>query len=105
MNHEKWHDGVGYDLDALRAASPDERNAIEATLLHRAPYTWNDVEALAALDTPGARTALRSALDGGDTRVRAAVLLRFSTTDRAGRIGAFRDLCGKLGVEADRHLR
>jgi len=25
MNYEKWHDGIGYDLDALRAASNGER--------------------------------------------------------------------------------
>ena len=25
IDYEKWHDGIGYDLDALRAASNGER--------------------------------------------------------------------------------
>ncbi|MFO1497686.1 MAG: hypothetical protein U1G07_04715, partial [Verrucomicrobiota bacterium] len=25
IDYEKWHDGIGYDLEALRAASPEER--------------------------------------------------------------------------------
>ena len=26
IDYSKWHDGVGYDLDALRKLSPDEHN-------------------------------------------------------------------------------
>ena len=61
IDYEKWHDGVGYDLDAIREASQDERQAIEILLFNRGTKDWRDVEALAALDTAGARAALRQA--------------------------------------------
>lgn len=61
IDYEKWHDGVGYDLDAIREASQDERQAIEILLFNRGTRDWRDVEALAALDTAGARAALRQA--------------------------------------------
>jgi hypothetical protein len=73
MDYEKWHDGDGYDLDALREATPNERMAIEATLLARGVNDWRDVEALAALDTPGARRALQAAAKHADPQIRLAV--------------------------------
>ena len=73
IDYEKWHDGIGYDLDALREADPTEREVIEHLLLDRGPQDWRDVEALAALDTPGARLALKAALESPDHQVRAAV--------------------------------
>lgn len=71
---EAWHDGVGYDLDALRAASPAERAQLEALLTPRAVEDWRDVQALAALGTAGARVALQRALQAGRPEIRAAVL-------------------------------
>ncbi|MFO0706355.1 MAG: hypothetical protein U0412_05840 [Nitrospira sp.] len=58
LNYEQWHDGIGYDLDAIRDASPEDRAAIEARLLRDGVRDWRDVEALALLDTPAARKAL-----------------------------------------------
>lgn len=72
-DRERWHDGIGYDLEALAAAGPDERRQIEERLLHEQPRTWETIEALAALDTPRARAAILAALDDPDARVRAAV--------------------------------
>lgn len=74
IDYEKWHDGIGYDLEALRAASPAERDAIELMLLRRSPLDWRDIEALAALDTARARDALRAAMRVGDAELRSAVL-------------------------------
>ena len=74
IGYEQWHDGIGYDLDALAAASPDERRQIESVLLQRGTQDWRDVEALAALDTPGARVALEHALAEGTAEIRVAVL-------------------------------
>jgi hypothetical protein len=74
LDYERWHDGIGYDLDALRAATPAERVAIEAMLLAHAPRSWCDVEALAALDTPRARAALAAWMEDGSDEVRLAVL-------------------------------
>lgn len=74
IDYEQWHDGIGYDLAAIDAASPQERVAIERLLLPRAASDWRDVEALARLGTPAAATALRGALAAGDASIRAAVL-------------------------------
>ena len=71
--HERWHDGIGYDLDALAKAAPDERRMIEDRLLNQHPITWHDIEALAAIDTPRARARILAALDDPDAMVRAAV--------------------------------
>jgi hypothetical protein len=73
IDYEKWHDGVGYDLDAIRSASPDEREAIERLLVGRATSDWRDVQALAVLDTPGARAALREAMRSAKAEIRLAV--------------------------------
>ena len=73
IDYEKWHDGVGYDLDAIREASQDERQAIEILLFNRGTRDWRDVEALAALDTAGARAALRQAKHSRDHDVAMAV--------------------------------
>jgi hypothetical protein len=74
IDYEKWHDGIGYDLDILRAATAEERAQIESILVARGAADWRDVEALAALGTPGARAALAEAIEVGDHRVRLAVM-------------------------------
>lgn len=74
MDFDKWHDGIGYDLDALTAMSPAERAAVETSLIHSAARGWRDIEALALLKTPGAQKALRNALNDRDPEVRMAVL-------------------------------
>jgi len=73
LDYERWHDGVGYDLAALRDARPEERAAIETMLLAHASRGWRDVEALAALDTPRARAALRAWMGDEDAEVRLAI--------------------------------
>lgn len=73
IDYEKWHDGIGYDLSVLEAASPGERRAIEDLLVARGANDWRDVEALAAIDSPRARAALRAALKSRDHRLRLAV--------------------------------
>jgi hypothetical protein len=74
IDYEKWHDGIGYDLTLLKEANPKERAAIEALLLPRKTDDWRDVEALAALDTPKARQALRTAMKNGKAEIRSAVM-------------------------------
>ena len=73
IDYEKWHDGIGYDLEILRAASPEDRAEIERLVLARGAKDWRDVEALAALGTPAAHAALRKALRSRDHEVRTAV--------------------------------
>lgn len=73
MNYERWREGTGYDLDALRQMTPAERKSVEISLLHGLD-NWRDVQALAALDTPRARTALLRLLREGTPVLRMAVL-------------------------------
>lgn len=63
MNHERWHDGIGYDLDVLAIATPEERAQIEDILLARQTCGWRDVEALCAIDSPLTRDKLRRAFE------------------------------------------
>jgi hypothetical protein len=54
IDFEKWHDGLGYDLDALRLASQNERIVIERMLIHHSPrdccntilFVWKSKRAL-----------------------------------------------------------
>jgi hypothetical protein len=74
MDYEKWREGIGYDLEALRDASPAERATIEGVLIDHAPRGWRDVEALALLTSDAARAALKDALRDDNAEVRAAVI-------------------------------
>lgn len=61
-NYERWHDGIGYDRELLKSATPAELVEIEELLVNRPVTDWRDLEALAALDSPRARVLLRRAL-------------------------------------------
>ena len=74
LDYVRWRDGDGYDLDAIADASPADRAVIEALLLPRGVSDWRDVDALAALATPGALAALESAWSHGSARIRTAIL-------------------------------
>ncbi len=74
IDYEKWHDGDGYDMDALKAATAEERAAMEAMLLNRGAKGWRDVEALAALGTPRADEILKAASENPDPEIRMAVV-------------------------------
>ncbi len=73
MDFDKWHDGVGYDLDALRAMSAAEKKSAEAMLLRRGARDWRDIEALACLDTPETRAVIQAAINSPNPEVRNAV--------------------------------
>jgi hypothetical protein len=75
IDYEKWHDGVGFDLDALREVSPTERAVAESRL--DATHDWRDVEALAVLAELGSASAersLRDALKSGSQEIRLAIM-------------------------------
>ncbi|MRR29852.1 hypothetical protein EG834_05935, partial [bacterium] len=59
----EWHDGIGYDLDALKEFSPAELRYIEGLHISRKDADWRDTEALAALRTPAALQALKDSLN------------------------------------------
>ncbi|MCP4968934.1 MAG: hypothetical protein GY926_27365 [bacterium] len=74
IDYEKWREGTGYDLDAIRDASVADRASIESLLRQRGVRGWRDVEALWVLDSPRARDAMRSAIASGDHEVALAVV-------------------------------
>jgi hypothetical protein len=73
INYEKWHDGIGYDIDAIKLASPAERKTIEQILIHHSPRDWRDIEALAQIHTKSTRETLKDAIKDLDPHVRVAV--------------------------------
>lgn len=74
IDYEKWHDGIGYDLALIKSASAEERVEIERILLDRRDQDWRDIEALAALDSPAARKALKEALRSPKQEISVAVM-------------------------------
>ena len=75
IDYEKWHDGIGFDVDALREATPTERTFAESQLDAR--RDWRDVEALALLAELGSESAehaLKDALRSGSHEIRLAVV-------------------------------
>jgi hypothetical protein len=72
IDYDKWHDGVGCDLDALSKLGPEERNAATSLLIQRLETggDWRELEALARIDTPLARRAVRRAFLSGPLQTR-----------------------------------
>ena len=74
LDYERWHDGNGYDLEALAAIDESERGDVVWELARRDP-TWREVEALESIGIPPAYMAIRRALrdsDSIETRLAAA---------------------------------
>jgi hypothetical protein len=77
LDHGRWRDGDGYDLEALGSIEQGERGDVVHLLAQREP-TWREIEALAAIDIPPAFMAIERALRHGrsiDTRLAAAQAL------------------------------
>jgi hypothetical protein len=74
MTYEMWHDGTGYDLDALEELSDSERKEIETVLISHSPRDWRDIEALAQIDSPRARKEVEAALKSSDPKVRSEAM-------------------------------
>ena len=66
INYEKWHDGIGYDIDAIKLSSPAELKTIELILIYHSPRDWRDIEALAQIHTKSARETLKGAIKDPD---------------------------------------
>ena len=73
IDYEKWHDGVGYDLEAIKSASPEQRKAIEQILTQHIPRDWRDIEALAQIDTISAHESIKNSMKDSNIEVQIAV--------------------------------
>jgi hypothetical protein len=74
IDFEKWHDGIGYNIEALKRTNNEERKEIERILVNRNKRDWRDIEALAILNTPVARSTILTSLLGSNNEVNMAVL-------------------------------
>lgn len=74
IGYMEWHDGIGYDLDALDALPPEDRQTAEDWLVARRAADWRDIEALDRLGSPRALRELMEALGvkSIDVRIEAA---------------------------------
>lgn len=73
MDYEKWHDGTGYDLDALGEMTEEEREGVISDLISHL-QDWRDLEALHYVGTPGAHAAIEKARRSPDAKLRVAAL-------------------------------
>jgi hypothetical protein len=73
IGFEEWHDGIGYNIAALRMASQGELDTIEEILINRNPLDWRDIEALAEINTKCARKTIKDAIKNPNPVVRVAV--------------------------------
>jgi hypothetical protein len=69
MNHEKWHDGIGYDLAALDEMNEADRDSITDTLA-TLEEPWRSFEALARINSPKALAIINGALKHPSLEVR-----------------------------------
>ena len=77
LDHDRWHDGEGYDLEALAHIDESERGDVVWELARR-DATWREIEALEQIDIPPAYMAIKRALrdsESIDTRLAAAEAL------------------------------
>lgn len=58
IGYEQWHDGEGYDVEALTSLEGRERSEAERWLLARAANDWRDLEGLLAIGTPAGKSAV-----------------------------------------------
>lgn len=73
IDYEKWNDGIGYDIDAIKLASETERKTIEQLLIIHNPRDWRDIEALAEINTESAQETIKKSMKDPNADVRTAV--------------------------------
>ena len=70
IGHDQWHDGTGYDLEAVQELEGEELARVEALLIRRKDEDWRDAEALAALNSTKAAEALKSSISSPNVQVK-----------------------------------
>ncbi len=70
IGYFEWHDGIGYDLDALNEMTREELKQVEELMISQRDRDWREVETLAALNTPFTIQALKDDLESNNFDVR-----------------------------------
>lgn len=81
IDYGTWHDGEGYDLDALGELQGQERAEVQRWLLGRAGNDWRDLDALLALGSDTARAAVVEQLRHGKLEQRLNAAHRLSADE------------------------
>ena len=92
---DKWHDGIGYDLEALERMEPQEKDSIEDLLIENLKQAgdWRDVEALVALGTTKAYIEVDKARFHNNAKVR-NYALKIIINTRKSKDTAVKDMVG-----------
>ena len=74
IGYAEWHDGIGYDLDAISALPPEERLRAEDMVVNRRVADWRDIEALDHFGSDRALAEMAKAMRAKslDVRIEAA---------------------------------
>ncbi|MGD9048210.1 MAG: HEAT repeat domain-containing protein [Anaerolineae bacterium] len=78
IGYVEWHDGIGYDLEALGELRGEELRQVETLLISRKHLDWRDIDALAEIDSDEALSALKNALKSKNYEVRARAIEKLS---------------------------
>lgn len=70
IGYEQWHDGIGYDLEAIDELEGREREEAAQLLVPRADKDWRDLEALDRVGTPSAIEAILKVRKSKDPEMR-----------------------------------
>jgi len=71
INYEKWHDGIGCDLEALDQMSLEDRDKVVDILRDfNESNAWQNLEALNHINSSKAKDAIKSALQHPSLQVR-----------------------------------
>jgi len=71
IDYEKWHDGIGYDLEALDQMSLEDRDKVVDILKNfNESNAWQNLEALNHINSGKAKDAIKSALSHPSLQVR-----------------------------------
>lgn len=65
IDYDKWHDGLGYEIELIDQMTVDQRKEVEHHLREKGITDWRDLEALDRLGTPGALQAIVEVRESG----------------------------------------
>lgn len=95
INFDKWHDGIGYDLETLKRMEPQERDSIENLLIENLKQAgdWRDVEALVVIGTTSAFIEVDKARFHNNAQVR-NYALKIIINARKSKDATVKDMAG-----------
>ncbi len=70
LDYEAYHNGVGYNLVAIAAMTPEERNRAEDLVIAQNLANWRDIEALDCIGSTRALAEIKRALNSPSIEVR-----------------------------------